>query len=935
MKRSTIALLFVVSALAALAALVAALSWRSEPRDSKHETEVETDARRDPVTPQDHPSVPDDIARTGAGGSSGGPGRTVAGTERGEVEIVGRVVDARGAALAGARVIAAPASRGADVPLSDERFAWSGRVSTSSDANGRFALRVAIGTPLRVLARAKGCAPLERTWTASATTRDLGELVLVDSARLRGRVVDAARRPVGGARIERLPPDAPPALILGGGELAATSAADGTFEIDELARGTWLLAVRSDAHPLALARGETKSAGERVEGLEIALEDGFEIHGRVVGASVEVLRALAIDATPRNLQRDGRTFAGEHVDEQRFLVLPRRAPCTEDGSFTLRGLTANVPYRVGGFAPLTNGATVAAAPRTNVVEALAGGEELTLTYVAPTGIELLVVDATSGAPIEELEVQSGVNVLQPLASDDGEPLTTFPGGRVRIERGLELRDDERLTILVSARGYETQRLDGIAPKKSASTDLGVLRLARAPSVGVLVLEGDSDRPVANADVRIVSDGATVNDAEAPLLRATTGTDGRARLNIPSTGAPRLRVSHAEFAPSETALDLATAREGSQTVRLVRGGSARIEVRDDAGRGVSGARIVHRAPASVRQTMPRTDPLRADDRGTLVLEHLAIGTHTFEVELPRARTDADASSSASIDVRDGEELTVSLVVGARARLSGRVTEAGRPLSGATLKLVSQTGPGGAVAVLSDTPSARTNGAGEFAFASIEPGVWTLRVEHSARALAHVAEIQVTAPETRVEIALPNASIEGVVLGADGRPLAGAEVRVAREKDGSASATVGAAVRSAASGRFTLRGLPPDVPLVLLASAERHADLRSAPLTLARDEARGGIELKLTAACDLDVHVVAAGAIGARGCQVVARRAESDATTNSIRVTDAEGNVKFRGLDGGRWGVRVEGCGVEPARSAETEVWVELVAGELASVTITLP
>jgi hypothetical protein len=255
----------------------------------------------------------------------------------------------------------------------------------------------------------------------------------------------------------------------------------------------------------------------------------------------------------------------------------------------------------------------------------------------------------------------------------------------------------------------------------------------------------------------------------------------------------------------------------------------------------------------------------------------------------------------------------------------------------MTLVSRATPGGDAVFPREPPTARTNGAGEFAFASVEPGTWTVRVDHAARALAHLAELAVAAPDARAEIELPSASIEGVVVGSDGRPLAGAEVRVARDTGAPSSGAtiVGTPVRSDPSGRFTLRGVPADVAVVLLASAERHAERRSAPLTLARGEVRGGVELVLRAACDLDVRVVASSGAPARGCSVTLRPPSERSTTPETRATDQDGVARFRGLDAGRWSARVDGCGVDPARASEHEVWVELVAGELASATITLP
>lgn len=133
------------------------------------------------------------------------------------------------------------------------------------------------------------------------------------------------------------------------------------------------------------------------------------------------------------------------------------------------------------------------------------------------------------------------------------------------------------------------------------TVLSAAAAAQFPLSGRIL---DADRkPVRDAEVELVPRLDPAAESAAELLgetprgtvRARTGEDGRYRLVVPGPGLYRLRVAPAGLAPMEESLRLVEERTLDDQV-LRRGGAARVEVVDAAGRPVEGARVRLRATA---------------------------------------------------------------------------------------------------------------------------------------------------------------------------------------------------------------------------------------------------------------------------------------------------------------------------------------------------
>ncbi len=203
--------------------------------------------------------------------------------------LVGRIVDPSGRAVAGARVRAHEGAGGrVRGTLSGTLFPGEEPVAAEiADAEGRFELAVRQDGSFQVVVEASGFAPFRKEVSAYLERRtDVGELVLDPGVFLSGRVLDPGGRPVEGAAIRPSSPEQSSNVIrIGGGQEPAfdVTGADGSFLVDRQAVGPWALEITSERHPSRRVSGETRRAGERIDGLEIVLEDGFEIAGRLVG----------------------------------------------------------------------------------------------------------------------------------------------------------------------------------------------------------------------------------------------------------------------------------------------------------------------------------------------------------------------------------------------------------------------------------------------------------------------------------------------------------------------------------------------------------------------------------------------------------------------------------------------------------------------------
>lgn len=940
------ALFFAAAALAAGLALTALLLRSTPAADPEKTVRTPAGSSGDVVSPAQPGPALDAPPSRSSGEQVPGSARPVRGSP-----FTGRVVDARGAVISHANVYLAAAERSSGIPLehlAPERAAWAERVETQTDDAGRFELAPTSAGNLRLAVRARGFAPHERVLATSDADHALGDITLQPSVVLTGRVVDRARAPIARAAIRRLDPDAKPEALFSssGGDIAALTADDGTFRVEELASGPWLLLVVADGRPEKLERGETARAGEVVDGLEFVLADGAEIRGRVLGAPPAVLASAWLSAVPKNAAPAGRLYAGEHVDAERFAVLPRGARCAADGSFTVTGLSQDVTYRV---AMRANEHDFFAPALSAWVEAHAGDTAVELTYVPERALVFQVVDAATSTPVTEFEVRAGAAFLTPLAGAGGRAQRSFADGRVRFANVFAASGDEPITLVIEARGYTTRRVTDLRPVAGGDLDLGVVRLERAPVVTVRVVDAATELGIAGAEVALVDEAqateARTTTPELALKRAVSDREGVARVNSSPGAKARLDVRHADYAPFRGEVNvLPDAGDVTENVRLHVGGTVVVEVRDALGAQVRGVRITHTDVHGelAQPAANNPDASRTNASGTLRFTHLAPGEHTFQVDDGRGLSLGDAAF-ARVVVADQSDETVQLVVPARGRLTGRVTEAGQPLSGVTLSLT----PRAAEVAPRDALTARTNGNGEYSIASLALGPYRASLAHPARALAFECDVDVPEVQSRFDVDLPLAAITGRVVDEAGAGLAGVCVRLERVLSAPADDAVLLAsvavtdtpcAYSGADGQYALRGVPTDVDVIVVVAIAHRQPAQSAVLRVTPNEVRAGVDLVLRPGAVLEVRVAFPAGRASSICSVRAtEESAAEGVRSSVFLADTRAGVaRFDGLHPGKWRVRVVSCADPelPSEKTERERVVDVALGAVNTLTFEL-
>ncbi len=887
----------------------------------------------------------------------------------------GRVVDRFGAPVSRARVAAREESG-----FWFEPDGGGGRVGTETDAEGDFELDVAFLGGLRLEVRAAGFAPYNRSVELRAgDALDLGAIAISEGAILSGRVIDSAGRPVADAELLRIDDAQLGGFILQGGrrESAARSARDGSFRIDELACGPWKILVRSENHPERMFEGIAEDPGVEVAGLVFELEPGTAISGWATGIpgdergklSVRAVKVAADEASPSPPSLGARTVPLDA--EGRFSVLGLEVGAT----YELRLLTQS--ERAGAFAPFGRS-------RSETSRAQAGDTGVVLAYLPEAAISFQVLDAATKKPLERFEVEAGIGFPEALRGEDGRILRLHPEGRVRVGN-LRPEGEERVELTVHATGYEDLR-EQIALSRGQELELGPIFLERVPRVLVEVSDARTGDPIPGARVTLVKDtgNALLMDRRIEVSSedgvesqvsfgertAVTDEQGSATLTSFEGETCRLSVQADGFARAELGgLFLPKGKDVEQSFALTRGGEVLVSVLDLDGNPLSGARVRHRPPSE------RAGPLAylssgsedTDSEGRAHFKSLEPGIHGFQLDESRESGGVFMEPGAIVlggsaggewsEVEVQEDGISELVLRASPRggLTGRVREAGSALPGASIALAprgeerSERG----FMPFGNRERARTDGHGEYRYEDLKAGPYTLTIEHPARSMPAVFEVDIDEGRNRFDVELPVSILEGRVTDVQGRPLAGISVRAERVRetgerrdfiaisvmdDGDGEVvTLGDGLGASggttdSEGRYSLRGVASDVDLVVKAQGEGVQEGSSEVVSVGPDETRSNVDLELEPAGSIEVEALLADGSPAQMCLVRARYLADEGVRQQFGFIQSR-STKLDGLRPGTWRLNVERAG--PGRSEEDggiEQDVEVRAGELARATI---
>ncbi len=460
--------------------------------------------------------------------------------------------------------------------------------------------------------------------------------------------------------------------------------------------------------------------------------------------------------------------------------------------------------------------------------------------------------------------------------------------------------------------------------------------------------------------------------------ARTDENGEVRLTSFEGERCELRVSHASFAPQRGAPFVCSASGDEQTLRLRQGATALVKLLDASGAPLAGRQIERReaGPDSGEALMigpSASNSAVTDANGVARFERLAAGLHEFR---PAKRQSGAIGGGAMIVfagageqdedwvelvVRDGESHELTLQAPLQVAVLGRVREAGQALAGANLSLTKKPAAGAPrmpALPFGDALRARTDSRGEYQITGVAPGDYTLSVTHPSRAMPTELSVRVGERDVQQDVDLSLAIIEGRVLDGAGEPVSGARVWAEREDAGAQSTQrvrmvfatesggtamlggddSGPEVFSDGDGRFSLRGVVTGVKLVVRSEGKGLQPARSGPLELAENEIERGVELVMKQAGQAEVSAFRADGSPAQMVLITATP-DGGASPGSDRKTgfiQDSGKTTLDGMAPGSWRITARQVGPSSGgATAPLEQVVEIRAGETTPVRFDLP
>lgn len=688
--------------------------------------------------------------------------------------------------------------------------------SVETDAQGAFLLpALAAGGAYALVVRHPPYREVVRRGVAVLRDRvnDVGEILLGAPTTLAGEVLDAAGRPVGGARVQVLADTSRPdrfdlhsglfELLTAADPLAeARAQGDGRFVVSDLSPGRYVLRVTAPGFATAFRSDVRVTLDERSGSVRVVLDPGAGWYGVVRdedGRALPGARLVAAALPGERLQRLDR------VDVE----------AGADGGYRLDTLVDGVRYFVEtwaeGYAP------------TGQVLVAQGVARRDVTVVRAGRVEGRVTDRATGAPVEGAQVTllaGQATTLSPVSTVSGPD-----GGYVLAH----VAPGPLLLLSVRAAGYEAGGLDAGAlagRRVVAGETQGIdVTLARGATVGGRIV-GEDGRPVAYATVALL-DPRRRWDGEASSI---SDLDGRYLVTGLRAGTYEVRVAAPGYAPitdeQEARVvvppDLAPV---TRDLRLSLGAVLVGRVRTPEGGGAAGAVVEVRAagPPELRARVRDLDAI-TDPNGAFRLLGVPTGV---DLVVSAAHDDWVRGTLRPLRLTPGQTQEVALVLRAGASLPGRVVDAqGRAVADARVRWGAITPDneervGHGDAFRADEALGqrvlRTDADGRFLLERLEPGRLLLKVEREGFADWYRRDLVMGAegPQPALTVTLEGAlAVRGRVTVAEaGTPIEGAWVYAEENRPGGdepqdpGRVRALVAVQTGADGTYRLDRLPP--------------------------------------------------------------------------------------------------------------------------------
>ncbi|QDU68084.1 carboxypeptidase-like regulatory domain-containing protein [Engelhardtia mirabilis] len=322
----------------------------------------------------------------------------------------------------------------------------------------------------------------------------------------------------------------------------------------------------------------------------------------------------------------------------------------------------------------------------------------------------------------------------------------------------------------------------------------------------------------------------------------------------------------------------------------------------------------------------------------------------------------------VSVVAGEVADLTLVSPTLTVLRGRISESGSPLIGATVSLSKAGDASSPMLRLPGMggPSARTDADGRYEIEGIQPGEYEIEVTHATRAMPYTLETELSDPQERLDLDLPLTVVAGRIVDKHGEPMAGVVVEakevqqatggpqvvgsmravslVTFDSGGGSGGMVtfggpdqAVSVRTDADGKYELRGVAADRPIRVEAKPELGEEGESDVFEVPAGERRDGVDIEIAPAGAIALDLVDSDGRPFGVCMVAARWQgnEDDAPEPRREFVSESGELLLVGLRPGTWELSVSSFGPDGASNTVASQSVEVEAEVRQPVTLTIP
>ena len=691
-------------------------------------------------------------------------------------------------------------------------------------ADGTFTIRVKEGT-YDVVFKRDGFATKTLRATAVNTATKPVQVTLDPGVEITGRVTR------GGVGVEGVTINA----MSMDGAASATTAADGTFQLEDLTPGQMILNAMKPDEFIQQTRPVTAPA----ENVNIEVPPG----GRITGHVLDKNSHAPVTTFQAGLSLS-RSAGGMSIQLPPLL----KSFTNDDGSFTLENVPTG-PAQVVVSAP---GYTTAHKSGINVE---VGKTVPDIEVDLDTGVKLTGrVTSSDGTPLSGVAVRedtAGGGLMRMIAANTAPTTVTDPNGEYELD-ALEAGDK---TFTFARQGYLTQSRNITLSGSSSQLDVQL-------STG-LRLTGT-----------VVSDaGAPVPDASVMAMSAANSGFGGNRVSTDANGAFEMEG----LAPGHYTLTAAKPGYANGVVSdfdVAAGVPARITLKTGAtitGRvvGLTADELQNATVFASGGNTGMSAPV--DGSGNYRIEGAPTGTVRLSARTGQMfGATSKSSPQQSVQVDPGSTVTVDLEFKSATVITGHITRDGQPLGNATVAFMPKA------AQASTSASGQTDGTGNYQVTGLDDASYTVQIMDFQRTTPFTTSYDVKGSGS-FDIDIKSSTLHGHVLDAStGEPLADAHIELHSTSGDAIMSTRGAT--TASDGTFVIDSVARGNYQIKADRDGYGHELKSIVVGDSNDE----IELKLASTSGVTLTVVDA-------------RDNTPLAASVVRVVDAQGqNVDTTGF-----------------------------------------